>query len=283
MSASPGWRVAAVAESVQITRAEGTSLDKLAQRLLPRSALLQTRLEATGLSIGLGRYASICAAVFVGGLVILSWLGMGLAVSVPVAIALGAYVPHAFVGWLAKRRSNRFLKIFPDAVGLMVRGLRAGLPVTETIAVVGREAADPVGEEFRSVTDQVRLGQPFEGAMWAAARRLNLPEFNFLVISLSVQRETGGNLAETLDNLNQILRKRTQMRLKIKSMASEATASALIIGSMPFVMAILMLLMSPDYLTVLFTDPMGQMMFGGGLVSLAVGAFIMRKMVKFEI
>jgi tight adherence protein B len=283
LSAGPGWSGVSGAGPVQITRAEDKPLDRLAQRLLPRSAVLRARLEATGLTIGLGQYASICLAVFVVAAAIFSWFGMGLTVSLPIAIALGAFVPHAFVGSLAKRRGNKFLKVFPDAIGLMVRGLRAGLPVTETIIVVAREAAAPVGQEFRDVMDQVRLGEPLETAMWATAKRLNLPEFNFLVISLSVQRETGGNLAETLENLNQILRSRSQMRLKIKAMASQATASALIIGSLPFLMAILMLLLSPDYLSVLITDPLGQMMFGAGLASLSVGAFIMRKMVRFEI
>ncbi|MDB5465503.1 MAG: Flp pilus assembly protein TadB, partial [Phenylobacterium sp.] len=124
---------------------------------------------------------------------------------------------------------------------------------------------------------------PVEDAMWQAARRVGLPEFNFLVISLSVQRETGGNLAETLENLEQILRRRQQMRLKIRAMSSEATASALIIGSLPFVMAILMSVVNRDYLSVLFTQPLGRLMLGGGVASLVAGSLIMRQMVKFEI
>ena len=283
LAAGPGRSDGVTAESVQITRADDKLFDKVAQRVLPRSDLLRARLKAAGLTISLGQYGMICfAAVLVAAAILLA-IGMGLTLSLLIATAVGTFVPHTVVSWLARRRSNRFLKIFPDAIGLIVRGLRAGLPVTETTAVVGREAADPVGEEFRDVTDQVRLGRPLEEAMWAVAKRLNLPEFNFLVISLSVQRETGGNLAETLDNLNQILRGRSQMRLKIKALASQATASALIIGSLPFVMATLMMLLSPDYLAVLFTDPLGQTMFAGGLASLAIGAFIMRKMTRFEI
>lgn len=258
-------------------------LDNLAQRFLPRPALLRSRLEATGLPITIGHYAAVCAAVFLAVTVLLLIAGLGIAAAAFFGVAAAAFLPHMVVGRFGGRRSDRFLKALPDAIGLIVRGLRAGLPVTETIAAVGREISDPVGEEFRDVTDQVRLGRPIEDAMWAMAKRVNLPELNFLVISLSVQRETGGNLAETLENLNQILRSRGQMRLKIKAMSSEATASALIIGSLPFVMGILMMLFSPEYLSVLFTSPLGQMMFAGGVVSLLTGAFIMRKMVRFEI
>jgi tight adherence protein B len=199
------------------------------------------------------------------------------------AVASGLWIPHTAVSWLMKRRRNAFLKLFPDAIGLMVRGLRAGLPVSETIGVVGQEIATPVGEDFRRIADQVRLGQPLDEAMWHTAKRLGLPEFNFLVISLSVQRETGGNLAETLENLELILRRRQQMRLKIRAMASEATASALIIGALPFVMGVLMYLVSADYMRLLFTAPLGRLMLGAGVASLVIGGYIMRKMVSFEI
>lgn len=283
MSASRAWNGSEAAETIQITRRQDKLLDRVAHRMLPRSDLLRLRLAATGLPISLGQYGAACAGLFVGTFALLVAIGMSAAVSLPTAIALGIFIPHAFVGSLASRRRNSFLKALPDAIGLMVRGLRAGLPVSETVSVVAREASFPVGEEFGKVTDEVRLGRPLEEAMWAMATRLSLPEFNFLVISLSVQRETGGNLAETLDNLNQILRSRFQMRLKIKAMASQATASALIIGSLPFVMGAMMAVLNPDYLSILFTDPLGQTMFAGGLISLATGSFIMRKMVRFEI
>src|SRR5258708_8587745 len=119
-------------------------------------------------------------------------------------------------GCLAKRRAAKCAKLFRGAIGLMARGRKARLPVTETMGVAGREVSDPVGAEFRRVSHQVRLGQSLEDAMWATAKRLNLAEFNFLVITLSVQRETGGNLAETLENLDEILRKRQAMKLKVK-------------------------------------------------------------------
>jgi tight adherence protein B len=192
-------------------------------------------------------------------------------------------LPHLFIGNRIGARRKKFSKLFPDAVGLMVRGLKAGLPATESILVVGRECADPVGEDFRRVGDQVRLGQPLEEAMWVVAKRLDLPEFNFLVITLSIQRETGGNLAETLQNLDNMLRMRSQMKLKIKAMASEATATAGIIGSLPFAMGGLLMFVAPKYITLLFTDNLGHIFLGGAFVWLSLGVFIMSQMVRFEI
>lgn len=268
---------------VQLAKPGASRLDAVVQRLLPKPAVLRSRLEATGLPVTIGHYGAASAAIAVVAMI------LGLAIGAPPALALlsalaeAIVLPHLAVNVLMARRRARFLKVFAEGIALIVRGLRAGLPVTETIGVVGREISDPVGEEFRGVADQIRLGMPIEDAMWQSARRIGLPEFNFLVISLSVQRETGGNLAETLENLEQILRRRQQMRLKIKAMSSEATASALIIGCLPFVMAGLMTFTSPDYMRVLFTDPMGRLMLAGGFASLTVGALIMRQMVRFEI
>jgi len=271
------------AGDVQLAKPGASRLDALAQRLLPKPAVLRSRLEATGLPITIGHYGAASAAIAIVS------LGLGLVIGAPPALALlsaiaeAVVAPHLVVGFLMARRRAKFLKVFAEGIALIVRGLRAGLPVTETIGVVGREIADPVGEEFRGIADQIRLGMPIEDAMWQSAKRIGLPEFNFLVISLSVQRETGGNLAETLENLEHILRRRQQMRLKIKAMSSEATASALIIGCLPFVMGALMTFTSPDYMRTLFTDPMGRLMLAGGFTSLTVGALVMRKMVRFEI
>jgi tight adherence protein B len=260
-----------------------SGLERLMRKLLPRPAALRIRLEATGHPITFTHYGLACCTVAAVGLAVTAMLGVPALLALLEAVATGLWLPHTVIGLLMKRRRNAFLKLFPDAIGLIVRGLRAGLPVSETIGVVGRELASPVGEDFRRIADQVRLGQSLEEAMWHTARRLSLPEFNFLVISLSVQRETGGNLAETLENLELILRKRQQMRLKIRAMASEATASALIIGALPFLMAVLMYLVSADYMRLLFTAPLGRLMVGGGIASLVVGGVIMRKMVSFEI
>ncbi|THD80518.1 MAG: type II secretion system F family protein [Phenylobacterium sp.] len=266
-----------------LRQASEGSFDDLVRRLLPRPAALQVRLEATGHAITFTQYGAASLGVMVVSALICMALRAPPLMALLEAAGMGIWLPHVAVGLLMARRRGKFLKLFPEAIGLIVRGLRAGLPVGETVGVVGREIADPVGEEFRRVADQVRLGLSLEAAFWQAAKRIGLPEFNFLVISLSVQRETGGNLAETLENLEQILRRRQQMRLKIKAMASEATASGLILGCLPLVMMLLMYLFSGDYISHLFTNPMGRMMLAGATVSLAVGGLVMRKMTRFEI
>ena len=161
--------------------------------------------------------------------------------------------------------------------------IRAGLPVTESLAAVGREAPEPVAGVFREVSDKIRVGEPLEVAVSSASRSMDVPELKFLAITLSVQRETGGNLAETLANLSEILRKRRQMKLKVKAVSSEARASAMILGSLPFVMFALIMVVSQDYIMQLFHDPRGHLMLAAGLASMGTGILVMMKMVRFEI
>jgi len=259
-------------------------LEGLASRLLPRPQEMRARLMRTGRQISLGRYFMISIAVGLAAAVICR-IGMQLpwVVIVAVGIVAGIGLPHIAVGWLVTRRLNRFTQLFPDSIDLMVRGLRSGLPVTETIAAAGREMTDPVGPEFRRIADAVRLGQTLEDALWDAAKRIDTAEFKFFVISLSVQKETGGNLAETLANLSDILRARKQMRLKIRAMSSEAKASAMILGSLPFLMFGIIYFLSPEYEQVLFDDMRGRMMLGVALGLMGMGVLVMRKMVRFEI
>jgi len=259
-------------------------LDRLARRVLPRQAVLRQRLARTGRRIGVGSY--VAAGLAVGAvttalLLLLARQPLALAVLLGVVVGVGG--PHVAVNRMIRKRLDRFIALFPDAIDLMVRGLRSGLPVIESVAAAGREMADPVGVEFRRIADSVRFGQTLEEAMWETAGRLDTPEFKFFVISLAVQRETGGNLAETLGNLSDILRRRRQMRLKIKAMSSEARASALILGSLPFVMFGLIYLINPSYESMLFTDPRGRVALIAGLVIMGMGIAVMRKMVRFEI
>ena len=181
------------------------------------------------------------------------------------------------------RRIKKFMTLLPEALDLIVRGIRSGLPATEALKTIGEEIEDPVGTEFRQVTDQMKIGVAMDEAMWATAKRLAIPEFNFLVISLSIQQETGGNLAEILEKLSDMVRRREQMRLKVKAMSSEARASAMIIGSLPFIMAGVISFVNPGYMNTLFTDPRGWVMIGMGLTSLLVGLGVMSKMIRFEI
>ena len=260
------------------------SLDKLLQRTIPNPALLRARLQATGFEINIGQYVlanMVVMAVIAAGL----HLGLGLSwgSSALAGFGLGLALPHFLVGFLGKRRSKRFIDNFPEAIDLIVRGLKSGLPTQEGIKVVANEMGDPIGTEFREIADSLKLGKTLDDALWDAAKRLDIPEFKFFVISLSVQRETGGNLAETLENLGAILRARRQMKIKVKAMSSEAKASAIIIGSLPFIMFLIIFLMNPGYASQLFTDSRGVIMVIAGLTSIGVGIGVMAKMIRFEI
>jgi tight adherence protein B len=270
-----------VGPQLRVNRPGG--LDVFVGRLLPRPALLRQRLASTGTPLSIGAYALICINLAIGVALLAILKGMPPIIALLAGTLCGLLLPHLAVGWLVSRRRKKFSKFFPDAIGLMVRGLKAGLPVTESLLVVGREVSDPVGEEFRRVGDQVRLGQAIEDALWAVAKRLDLAEFNFLVVTMSIQRETGGNLAETLENLDDMLRKRHQMKLKIKAMSSEAMATAMIIGSLPFVMSAILFLVSRAYIMTLFNTDLGRIMLGGGLFWMSIGIFVMSQMIKFEI
>ncbi|HYE52782.1 MAG TPA: type II secretion system F family protein [Azospirillaceae bacterium] len=259
-------------------------LDALLKRVLPNRDKLRRRLARTGRSITLGQYV-LASAVLAGLAALLSRHAFAFpaALALPVGLAVGTGVPHMVVGVMGARRVARFIDGFPDAIDLICRGLRSGLPVVESLMTVGRELPDPIGVEFRRIGDAVRLGRSLDEAMWEVAGRLDAPEFKFLIIAMSIQRETGGNLAETLGNLAALLRKRRQLKLKIKALSSEAKASAWIIGSLPFAMFGIIMLMSPDYATVLLNDARGQMMLGFGLFMIGLGAAVMGKMVRFEI
>lgn len=248
-----------------------------------RSEALRLRLARSGKSwtvtqyiygsIGLG--VSIAALLFIQTGALMLALGIG--------VLVGAGFPHMLVGFFIKRRINAFNAKFPDAIELLVRGLRSGLPVAETLGVVASEVPGPVGQEFRAVVERMRIGKTMEESLQQTADKLGTPEFQFFVITLAIQRETGGNLAETLSNLADVLRKRAQMKLKIKAMSSESKASAYIVGSLPFLVFMMVYWMNPVYLSGFFSDDRLIITGLGGLVWMSIGAFIMAKMVSFEI
>jgi tight adherence protein B len=271
--------------AVKLTKDNQASpfLEALANRFLPRPALLRERLEKTGWTISLGHYFAACVAVGFGVTILrMILLDMPPLLGILLGISAGVGLPHLVVTFLIKLRYKGFLAQFPEAIDLITRGLKSGLPVAESIRTVGAEFDGPVGEEFRFVADRIKLGQPIEEALADVAKRIDLPEFKFFVISIAVQRETGGNLTETLENLSDILRKRRQLKLKIKALSSEAKASAIIIGSLPFVMLGILLMVNENYMMQLFTDPRGNLLLGIGAGFLTVGTAVMVKMVRFE-
>jgi len=254
-----------------------------ASTLIPKPALLRKRLEMTGKEISLAKYSMICLGVVAGVTILLMIRGAPLVLSLLVGMFFGIGGPHFVIGKLIKRRVNKFTNNFPDAIELMVRGLRSGLPITETLGIVAGEIPGPVGVEFRMVADKMKIGRTMEVALQETADRLGTPEFQFFVITLAIQRETGGNLAETLSNLADVLRKRAQMKLKIRAMSSESKASAYIVGSLPFIVFGLVYMINPHYMGGFFTDQRLIVAGIGGMVWMGIGAAIMAKMVNFEI
>lgn len=275
-------------QAVSIRRSDSDSgievVDNLVKRLVPRPELLRLRLASAGLRTSLAKYVTVC---LLNGLMTFGLLMFFKLVPPLVAVLTGIFaaimLPHLVVAFLVVRRRNKFIAYFPEAIDLMVRGLRSGLPISESIRAAGAEIPDPVGIELRHITDSVRLGAKLEEAMWDCSRRLNIQEFNFFTVALSIQAETGGNLAETLANLSDVLRRRRQLKLKIKALSSEAKASAYIIGSLPFVMAALIYIVNAEYIDDLWLDPRGHFMVALGFLSFAIGIGVMYKMVKFEI
>ncbi|MGO1117731.1 type II secretion system F family protein [Rhodovibrionaceae bacterium A322] len=268
----------------QSADSEIRSFDRLIKRLMPNPDKLRGRLAATGLNVKIGQYVLICMLLTLTPTVVLSqFLGLPFIIALAQGVLLGVGFPHFLIGHLGKRRVSAFIAQFPEAIDLMVRGLRSGLPITESLSVVGNEMTAPIGPEFKKVIQEVSIGGTLEDALWNATKRIQAPEFKFLVIALSIQRETGGNLTETLANLAELLRQRRQLKLKIKAMSAEAKASAYIIGALPFVMFGLIWMVNSEYLGPLFSDPRGLIMAGVSLTMILLGAFVMFKMVRFEI
>ncbi|TXL76358.1 type II secretion system F family protein [Vineibacter terrae] len=258
-------------------------LDQLVKRFLPNREELRARLQRTGRKWTVGDYLLGCLAVGIACSGALYFVGQSLPLVLIGGVAVGVGVPHMVVGILGQRRTDRFNALFPDAIDLIVRALRSGIPIQEAVATVGRDMSEPVGPLFAQVTNEVRLGGSLEDSFWNAADTIRAAEFNFLIISMSIQRETGGNLGETLANLSKLLRDRRQMRLKIKAFSSEARATSMIIGALPFTVCGLIYFLSPEYMSLLFTDPRGIMMLmiAGGMM--AVGLFIMKRLATFDI
>ncbi|MES3151064.1 type II secretion system F family protein [Sphingomonas faeni] len=275
--------VVAEAQLRRISNTRDTKMDVAFGRILPNPALLAKRLAMTGKTWTVGQYGMATAGLTLVVALLMLLKGMPIALAVLFGLFVGIGLPHLVVGKTIQRRIGKFTAKFPDAIDLLVRGLRSGLPISETIGVVGQEVDGPVGEEFRSVSDKMKIGRTMDAALQETADRLGTPEFQFFVITIAIQRETGGNLAETLANLAHVLRMRGQMKLKIKAMSSESKASAYIIGALPFIVFGLIWFINGKYMQNFFIDERLMVIGMGGMVWMAIGAFIMAKMINFEI
>lgn len=259
--------------------------------LIPNPDNLAKRIKMTGKKWTLSQYMTANAIIFLVMTALLTIRGWPFLLALMIGLAAGLGLPHMWISRLIKKRISNFNAKFPDALELLTRGLRSGLPIAETLGVVSSEIPGPVGEEFKLITERIKIGKTMDQALQETADRLGTPEFQFFVITLSIQRETGGNLAETLSNLATVLRQRAQMKLKIRAMSSESKASAYIIGVLPFLVFGMICYINYDYMKPFFTpDPIGlfglstmQVIGIGGLMWMSIGGLIMAKMVNFEI
>lgn len=243
----------------------------------------ELRLARSGSKSSINRFAAIAAGIAAFIFLLIVVLTGKALLAILLAVLAGAGLPFLYTGRLIKKRQDQFIKTFPVAIDLLVRGLRSGLPVTETLGIVAKELDGPVAEEFRRVSERMKIGRSMDDALAESADRLALAEFDFFCITLAIQRETGGNLAETLNNLATVLRSRAAMKLKVKAMASEGKASAYIVGALPFVVFTLIFYIDPEYMGSFFADERLMVIGLGGLTWMGIGGFIMSKMINFEI
>lgn len=253
------------------------------QRQRKKKITLRTLIQQAGLDISTRTFwvmSLMCGAVL---FIVPLFIGAPLLVAAGAAFVGFLGLPRWFLGFLRKRRQNTFLNDFADAIDVMVRGLKAGLPVSEAMKIIAAETGPPVGPEFSEVIDGQRVGITIDQGIERMVERMPLAEVNFLAIVMTIQSKTGGNLSEALGNLSKVLRERKKMKAKIRSVSQEAKSSASIIGSLPFIIMGALLLLNPNYLNPLFETDLGNMMLIGSGVWMTMGVLVMRKMINFEI
>jgi tight adherence protein B len=261
---------------------EGTLKQLEARKKTAKRVPLSVRLTQAGLEWSPRRFVATAGAL--GAVVLVGALSMGIAAlpALGLAFAAGGGLPFWILGFLKKRRETRFLDAFPDAVDVIVRGIKAGLPLLDSLKLIASEAEEPIRSEMQRIIETQTIGIPLGEACLKLYEHMPLPEANFFGIVISIQQRAGGNLSEALGNLSRVLRDRKKMKAKIKAMSMEAKASATIIGALPIAVMLLVYITSPQYISLLWTEPHGRMMLGGCAVWMTLGILVMRKMINFD-
>lgn len=244
---------------------------------------LGARINQAGLSIDQRVFWIGSGVIGFVGLALTYLISGNILLALGVAVALGIGLPRWILGFMSKRRVKKFQASFADAVDVIVRGIKTGLPVNDCFKIIAKESPQPLAGEFARMVESLGIGLSLPEALDRMYERMPTPELNFFRIVISIQQKTGGNLAEALTNLSTVLRARRMMREKIKAMSSEAVASAMIIGSLPPLVMLLVMIFSPGYMMKLFTDPRGHVMLMGAGAWMTIGVLSMRKMINFKI
>ncbi|HVV92885.1 MAG TPA: type II secretion system F family protein [Hyphomicrobiales bacterium] len=260
------------------------SLKELEQRQKRQSRPpLSVRLSQAGLSISKTQFYlySVVGGILVAALAFFLHANRWVLLAAFFVGVLG--LPRWVLGYLIKRRRNRFLDEFPNAIDVIVRGVRAGLPLADSIRTVASDAQEPVRGEFRAIMDAQAIGLPLADAVARLTERVGLPEANFFSIVVAIQAKSGGSLSDALSNLSRVLRERRKMKGKVKAMSTEAKSSAGIIGSLPIIVGFLVYLTSPDYISLLWHTKTGWILLGISGLWMLMGILVMRRMINFEI
>jgi tight adherence protein B len=231
---------------------------------------------------GLSRLVLLMAGVFFLALFILWKVGFGAGAFI-IAPLLAYYAPYRHCMGQVHRRNRKFIDQFPDALDMIVRSVRSGFPLSVALQMLAENSENPVREEFRQVVDEIALGRSLQQALGRLASRIHEPDIRFFVVVLSVQQETGGNLAEIVNNLSSVIRKRKQLRNKIRALTSEGRATAWVLGLLPVAVFLALYFLQPGYLSAFWTDSLGQTFFATAVGLIALCAFVVRQMINVEI
>jgi tight adherence protein B len=245
-------------------------------------APLSVRISQAGLSWSKRQFIIISVACGLVAFLIGMPAGAGLIPCTAFAFAAAFGLPRWLLKFLKKRRETRFLEALPDAVDVITRGIKAGLPLLDSLKLIAAESPEPIRSEFRSIIETQTIGIPLGEACLKLYERIPVPEANFFGIVVSIQQRAGGNLSEALGNLSRVLRDRKKMKAKIQAMSQEAKASAAIIGSLPIVVMALVYFTSPAYIALLWTDQLGRIMLACCAIWMFIGIMVMRKMINFD-
>ncbi|MBB3561953.1 tight adherence protein B [Rhizobium sp. BK512] len=258
-------------------------LEKRQHEKTKKTLSLKSRLVQAGLPITPTRFYLFSAFFALVLLVLLFIAGASTPVMLGIPVAAGLGLPRWVLGFLISRRQNKFLDEFPNALDVIVRSIRSGLPLNDAIRLVATDGVEPVKGEFRRIVESQQVGLSVPEACARMTNQMPLQEVNFFAIVIAIQSQAGGNLSEAIGNLSKVLRDRKKMKAKVKALSMEAKASACIIGALPFIVALLVYLTSPQYMMLLFTDPRGHFIMGFSAVWMSIGIFVMRNMINFDI
>ncbi|EJZ21963.1 type II secretion system F family protein [Rhizobium sp. Pop5] len=258
-------------------------LEKRQHEKARKNLSLKSRLAQAGLAITLTQF-SLFSAIFAAVLLLVAFIaGASLIVMIGIVVVAGLGLPRWVVGFLVKRRQNKFLNELPNALDVITRSIKSGLPLNDAIRLIATEGTEPVKSEFRRVIEAQQVGLSIPDACARMTLNMPLQEVNFFAIVIAIQSQAGGNLSEAIGNLSKVLRDRRKMKAKVSALSMEAKASAVIIGALPFIVATLVYLTSPNYMMILFTDPRGHFIMGCSALWMSIGIFVMRNMVNFDI